>query len=350
MSPANRRVTLRDIAKATGFHFTTVSLALRNHPRLLRSTCEQVQRAARELGYIPDPMLVSLARHRHGLKAIEYQATLAWITAFPQRDQWREIVIFNEQHTGAERRAQELGFRLEHFWLAEPGMSSARASQILSSRGIAGLIVAPLPQAHGSLALDWGRFSAVAIGYSLIEPALNVASAHQYSCIRLALHELKQRGYRRVGLVMLKASDDRVDSNWLAGYLTRRYESSGSPWPEPLLLPAWSEKSFLGWLHRGKADAIVTKMPQVLPALQSAGIAVPDSVGLAFLGEIPPNDIYSGVNENPRQVGAAAVDFVVGMMQRNERGPPALPQRLLIDGVWTEGSTVRPRPVAVSTD
>ncbi len=349
MSPAHRRVTLRDIAKATGLHFSTVSLALRNHPRLLRSTCEQVQRAARELGYVPDPMLVSLARHRHSLKPVEYQATLAWVTAFPARDQWRDVDIFNEQHSGAEQRAQALGFRLEHFWLTEPGMTSARASQILTSRGIAGLIVAPLPQVQGSLTLAWERFSAVAIGYSLREPRLHVTSAHQYRCIRLALHELTQRGYRRIGLVMLKASNDRVDNNWLAGYLTLRYDAPDLVWPEPLLLPAWDEKSLIDWLRREKLDAVVTKMQQVLPALRNARIAVPGEVGLAFLGEIAPNDVYSGVNENPRQVGAAAVDFVVGMMQRNERGPPVLSQRLLIDGVWIEGSTVRPRLATVST-
>ena len=40
----------------------------------------------------------------------------------------------------------------------------------------------------------------------------------------------------------------------------------------------------------------------------------------------------------------AAVDFVVGMLHRNERGVPVVPHRLLIDGVWIEGTTVRPRP------
>ena len=37
MTSPVRRTTLRDIAKAAGCHFTTVSLALRNQPKLPRN-------------------------------------------------------------------------------------------------------------------------------------------------------------------------------------------------------------------------------------------------------------------------------------------------------------------------
>lgn len=49
----------------------------------------------------------------------------------------------------------------------------------------------------------------------------------------------------------------------------------------------------------------------------------------------------AGIDENPREVGAAAVDYVAGMIHRNERGVPLLPQRVLIDGTWVDGGTVR---------
>ncbi len=280
---------------------------------------------------------------------MSYRATLAWVTAFPSRDGWRKIDIFNEQYVGAAERARKLGCSLEHFWLAEPAMTPARASQILAARGISGLIMAPMPNPQGSVDLDWERFSAVAVGISLSSPALHVASAHQYRCIRLALHELEQRGYRRIGLALLKSSDDRVDNNWLAGYLTRQFELSNRGWPAPLLLPAWNEQVFTKWVRSNALDAVVTKLPRALQALIDDGVSVPDDVGLAFLGEIPPESIYSGVNENPRQVGTAAVDFVLGMIHRNERGVPTLPQRLLIDGAWIDGKTVRSRPVTVGS-
>jgi len=38
-----RRVTLADIARKAGVHVTTVSLAMRNHPRLPEKTRQRIQ-------------------------------------------------------------------------------------------------------------------------------------------------------------------------------------------------------------------------------------------------------------------------------------------------------------------
>lgn len=344
-SSPRQRITLRDIAEAAGVHFSTVSLALRNHPRLPRATCQRVQKVAKRLGYVPDPMLASLASYRRTLRPVSYRATLAWVTAFPGRDDWRRVHIFREQHAGAQRRAAELGYKLEHFWLGEPGLSPARASQILRTRNILGLIVAPLPRAGSMLKLDWAEFSAVAIGYSLVTPALHVVSAHQYRCIRLAVQELRARGYRRIGLVMLSASDDRVDHNWQAGLLIEQSRMSSGERLPPLLLATWNEREFATWMEQVRPDAIITKLGEVVPALHAMGLKPPEGLGLVYLGDAHPGEGHSGVNENPQQVGVAALDFVVGMLHRNERGEPAVPHRLLIDGVWIDGTTVRPRLV-----
>lgn len=47
--PGNRRVTLADIAKRAEVHVTTVSLALRNHPRLPEKTRSRIQKLAKEM-------------------------------------------------------------------------------------------------------------------------------------------------------------------------------------------------------------------------------------------------------------------------------------------------------------
>src|SRR3954469_21892860 len=59
-----RRVTIKDVAKIAGVHFTTVSLALRNHPSIPPSTRERVQQAALRIGYSPDPVFAALT-HFH---------------------------------------------------------------------------------------------------------------------------------------------------------------------------------------------------------------------------------------------------------------------------------------------
>lgn len=343
MPAPSHRVTLRDVAVAAGCHFSTVSLALRDHPRLPVATRVRVQAIARQLGYVADPMLVSLAHYRSARRPVHYQSTLAWVTNFPTQNGWREAEIFHHQFLGASERAQSLGFRLEHFWLREPGMTPARAGQILRARNISGLLIAPQPVAGTVLELDWTGFSAASLGYTLASPALHLVGCHQYRSMKLALQRLLELGYRRIGLVMLEASDDRADHNWVAAYLVMQQHVPPRHRKPHLLLPAWNEAAFAAWFTQHQPEVIVTKNLEVLAALRRLGRRVPEDTGVAFLSLPQPGGEYSGVDENPREVGAAAVNYVAGMIHRNERGIPASPQRLLIEGTWIDGRTVRPR-------
>ena len=51
------RPTLQDIAKRAGVGKATVSLALRNDPKISAATRERVRAIAEELKYRPDPAL-----------------------------------------------------------------------------------------------------------------------------------------------------------------------------------------------------------------------------------------------------------------------------------------------------
>ena len=341
------RVTLRDIARAAGCHYSTVSLALRDHPRLSPATRERVQGVARRLGYVADPLLASLSSYRSARRPAPFRSTLAWISNYPTVDGWRQAEVFHQYFLGAGERAQALGFKLDVFWLRERGMTPARASQILRSRNVTGLLIAPNPEPGAAIALDWPSFSAVALGYTLASPSLHLVSTHQYRSIKLAISRLLERGYRRIGLVMPELSDTRVDHNWLAGYLVMQQAIPPAERVPHLFPPAWDEAAFRIWVRRHRPDAIVTKNAEVLPALHRLGLAVPAEVGVAFLTLATVDGELSGIDENPREVGAAAADFVAGMIHRNERGAPAMPQRVLIDGTWIDGTTVRPAPAAV---
>lgn len=343
MPATSRRITLRDIARRANCHFTTVSLALRDRPGIPAATCARIRRVAEELGYRPDPMLASLSSYRHERQPGRYRATLAWVTNFPTRTGWRSEEIYQEYFLGARDRAQELGFRLQEFWLREEDMTAARATQILLARGIEGLVIAPQPTAAAAVGLEWERFSAVVIGYSVTSPSLHMVCPNQYRCMKLAMEQLLARGYRRIGLVMLQASDDRVDHNWLAGYLLMQQQVAGRDRLPPLLLEAWDERRFAAWLRRSQPDAIVSKCAEALPALRRLGYRLPQDLGAAFLTRVKPSREASGVSERPMEVGAAAVDYLAGMLHHNERGVPAQPRRLLIEGEWFDGGTVRRR-------
>ncbi|MDO8542211.1 MAG: LacI family DNA-binding transcriptional regulator [Opitutaceae bacterium] len=335
------RITLRDVARRAGCHFSTVSLALRGRPEIPVGTRARLKKIADELGYRPDPMLASLSSYRRDDRPARYRATLAWVTNFPTRSGWRNEEIYYEYYLGARERAQALGFRLQEFWLRDENMTAARATQILAARGIQGLIIAPQPTPSEVVTLEWSRFSAVVIGYSVASPTLHMVCPNQYRSMKLAMDRLMARNYRRIALVMLRASDERVDNNWLGGYLVMQQRLPAANRLEPLLLNAWDEELFATWLRRERPDAIVSKCVEALPALRRLGYRLPQDLGAAFLTRVKSSREISGIDERPFEVGTAAVDYLVSMQHRTERGVPDQPRRLLIEGKWVEGRTVR---------
>ncbi len=341
--PPIRRLTLRDIAKAAGCHYTTVSLALRNHPSLPGETAQRLRDLARKMGYVPDPMLASLSSYRSSLGAVGFHAILGWVTNHPARNAWRKTKLFVDYYEGARARAKSLGYGLEEFWLRERGMTPSRAAQILQARGITGLIVAPQPDPGTSIDLDWAAFSAVTIGYSLAQPNLHLVGPNQYRAIRQAMHALAARQYRRPGLVMLRASDDRVDNNWTAGFSSgQRALPPGDRLP-PLLLDAWDEGRFAAWLKRHEPDAVITKIEEVRKVLARKKGNSPARIGSVFLSLPELAGDQAGIYENPERVGAAAVEYLTGMIHRNERGVPEAHQQLLVEASWVDGRTIRAR-------
>ncbi len=60
MARKNARVTLQDIAEATGYTINTVSRALKNKEDISRETCLKIQQVAREMGYVRNYIASSL--------------------------------------------------------------------------------------------------------------------------------------------------------------------------------------------------------------------------------------------------------------------------------------------------
>ena len=334
------RPTLRDIAEAAGCHYSTVSLALHNHPRIPDETKIRIRETAERLGYRPDAALAALCAYRTMRREVHDQAVIAWLTNYRTAAQWKASACNCDYFEGASSRANERGYRLETFWLRAPGMTPQRMSKILWTRGIQGVLLPPQEQ-RTTLNLAWENLSAVTFGYTLLHPRLHLVSNHEYRTMGALFSELVRRQYKRIGLVDLRDHDERVDHNWLAAYLV---EQRGLPKMNrlpPLLLPGWDSEEFLAWTRHHKPDVVVTKLPEVLTTLRSANFIVPDEIGVAFhsLDEKSPG--LSGMKKNSFQIGVMAVDLLVDMLHRGERGLPARPSLLMVEGSWSEGTTLR---------
>ena len=340
-----RQATLQDVAVAAGVHRRTVSLALRDHPRIPAATRERIKDIAGRLGYRINPLVAALMQTRR-LGRSERHVTLAFVTNYPTRFGWRPKHHDRPDYfPGATRRAHELGYKLEDFWLREPGMTPARFCRILAARGINGLLIARLPPDQHALDLEWNRFSCVALGMTLRSPVLHHVTENHFDTVAQAMQRCRERGYRRVGFVYSEANDSPlVGERWLGAYLLHQLHFPRGDRLPPCPGEPADETAFARWCQRHRPDAIIATHPRpVLDWLARLGPAVPGDVGLVDLENHPSLDC-AGVCYDPAEVGALAIDMLVGLLHRNETGIPVSNQHeVLLTGRWRDGHTLPDR-------
>lgn len=331
---------MQDIAERAGVSRMTVSLALRNDPQLPEKTRNRIQALAQEMDYRPNPLVNALMRSIRERRGVSSGVTVAVVA----HEELRASPLISRFLEGAQSRAKQLGCRSDLFWIGNNSTHPQQLNRILRSRGISGLVVSPLDKPGQTLDLDWEQFACAAVGYSLAEPSLHRAVNHQLHSIRLAFRRLYERGYKRVGFAMMKSNDERVDHNWLAGFLVHQHLfPTGEP-PIPMLLTdQFTEANFAEWFLTHRPDAVVGGPHYVLDWLTNLKLKIPSQVAFAHLNHDPVLGDFAGINQNSALVGAAAVDLVVNQLQRNERGIPALPKLVLIKGTWIDGATVAQR-------
>lgn len=343
-------VTLAEIAKRAGVSVMTVSRALRKQSNISPETQKKIQDIADQLGYRPNPLVSALMTYRRSAKPVQSHLSIAFITDFPTREGWKVSKLYQEFFQGVCEAADRHGYGVETFWLREPGMTAERLTQILLTRSIHGLVIAPLPVAHGELDLQWENFSAVTFGYSLTKPLLHRAVNHQFRSMRLAMRELRKLGYERLGLALPASLNERVDRQWVASFLVEQLRLDQSV---PLFVPddpQWTFDNFRQWFETQKPDAVIGHEEVLLDWIKRLGMHVPDDVGFAHLNCPDQSGQFAGVYQNGPRVGSVAVDFLIGMIHRNERGASMLPHSILVEGTWVAGKTVRARtPVDTST-
>ncbi len=346
MNESSRRVTLKDIAEAAGLSKSAVSLALRNHPGMAAATRQRVRQLAEKLGYRPDPALTALSGYRHGRPPAAVE-TLAWVTNWDTFDAWRRnSPVYDHYFDGAARRAENLGYRLEHLWMGESGMSRGRFAQILHARNIRGLVLAPQPVPHRPVDLPWFRHAAVTIGYSISAPRLHMVACSHLRSMTTLLNRLRGLGYQRIGFALTPETNARVENAWLAAFLIDQRAHGGKHDIPPLLLKHSERRRFCQWAEVNGPDAVVTEGRRLSSSIRQwcadMGRKIPGDIGLAVVSNVPLDGDMSGIHEHSAEIGATAIDVLTAMLHRNELGLPTLPRRTLIDGEWVPGRTVRP--------
>jgi LacI family transcriptional regulator len=333
-----------DIARELGMSQAAVSLALRRHASIPAATQEKVHAAAQRLGYRADPLLSALMAQRRGNKTTTVRAKIAILTDTDSREGWRSVTYTAGCSAGAARVAAQRGYLCEHFWLREPGIDGRRLSQILYTQNVHGLILAPLQVSTPPLQLDWDRFAAVSLDYSLSDPELHrVVDDHGFGMERI-MEEVVRCGYRRPGLVLRHAQDVRTHHNRLGAFLSLVHLNPVWNAVPPLILAgdSWSDEAFQAWIKRERPDVVLTEEQAATASLTALGLQIPRDVGLIFYHKQHPLPRLTGLEVDYQHVGRVTAQVLMRLIETNERGPARVPTTTLVKAfVWHPGQTVR---------
>jgi len=332
-------LTMDDIARRLNISKVTVSNAIRGTGRVSEETRARVLKLAAELGYRPNPLVTALMSDLRR-KRSSRRCTLAFLNFFPGREDWRQHPTFVQFHQGAERRAEELGYRLELHWQGEVGGNDKRLSNILYARGIPGVVLAPLPTDTFKVDLDWSRFAVVAIGHTFHEFNAHRVSNHQFHSVRLAMNKLVEMGLRRIGLVVPKMDDEKVENAWVSGFIAAQLHH-GLPAIAPWVSADFSALTIIPWIREQKIDAVVSTNKRPLLWMENEGMRVPEDIGFVHLDWSKEKGAMAGVDQCSEHIGAAAVDMLIEQLNNNEVGIPKRAKTVLIDGVWHNGPTLK---------
>ena len=342
------RLTIAVLAKELGLGKATISLALRDDPRIRKETRERVQRHAEKRGYAANPMVAHVMSQLRSAKVSEYRATVILVNTSPQEQAIRVNTTYRSMADGFRRRAAELSYSVEDMWIGDEIFADPdKLKRVFHTRKIEGMAFvgmaerALLPEAvHGLLS---GSVF-VGLGVRLTKPLVHCCSNNQYNTALFAAQKLLGRGFSRIGLVISRPIDRQIDGRFTMGF-RRGLEEAG--WrPENAAAMVWNFQpndavGFLQWVEQAKPEALLTTHTEIAPWLRkAAGGCRP--IALAHLDWDPSMEGWAGMNQHNPMVGSFGADLLTAHLARRDLGLPEAAKTMLVESEWVEGRSLKP--------
>lgn len=338
---------MASVAKAAGVSKNTVSLALRGDPQIPPATRKRIAKIAEKLGYRKNATMAHLMAELRRTKGPRFQASLALLNANHDREAFTQHPTVPAYVEGCRRMAERMGYAVDEFWLHEPELDGARLNKILRARGIRGVIVVGLMRENilpVGYAETWAEFPTVVTGVRTREPAMSFACADHHILGVRAFEKALDLGYRRPALVLDEEIDRLVEGRFSAGVdiAARGVPLANRTEPFYKVREAMVDPElFRQWFAREEPDVLLTLYNVVRPWLAQMGLSVPKDVGLIQLEWRAGSPEWAGMNQRNDLVGEAAVEMLISMTHRQEKGVPEFPRATLIGSTWVDGETVR---------
>jgi LacI family transcriptional regulator len=312
----------------------TVSRALRGQDNVRPELRARIERLAKRRGYRADPVLGSVMGTLRKERGQHYLGTVAfvWTHALSSAD---------AEYRGVCAQAAALGYRVEPLRPWKQGLDERDVSRILWARGIRGVLLGPNHSgARPRYDLDWGKFSTVLIGSSLVNAGVTRVLRDYFQDAKTAIEAMRAKGFKRTGLVLEEGIHERTDRRYAAAFALH----AGQRPPTAAQLThvvnagasfAEQRKGFLRWLDKRRPDSVIADFAPCHEWLRKEAPCV--AAGFAGLAVQPAQVGVTGVRPDFERIGAEAMRMLDGLLRSGQVGLHPGPVNLLVPGIWQEG-------------
>ncbi|MDX2111446.1 MAG: LacI family DNA-binding transcriptional regulator [Verrucomicrobiota bacterium] len=340
-------VTHEDIALAAGVSKATVSLALRGHPKIPELTRKKILETATRLGYVADPWMRSLARHRWQSDKEEHDPVVVFLHGQSHQSTDPFAIpthIYGRHYHAVELASQRLGYKTLAINFRAYSQYDA-LNRMLVARGLHEIVLAPVREPTDILnKMQWDGFHVVSMGGSIYPVPFHKVDLGVFQSIKLVMHTSCQRGYRRIGLALPRHGDNDVDfQRRMGAYLILQQETI--PVQDrlaPHIMEAGAERiePFTRWINEQEPDVVIGLTGLVGYWMTSLGFT-PERCGFVSLvkSDVEPEH-YTSIVRNDIRVAEVVLKTLAGLREASERGIPKDAHRTTISPEWFEGNTL----------
>lgn len=314
----NIMVTLKDIAEKTGYHFTTISKALNDHPRISPKTKAKILAIAKEMDYHPNTIAQSFKRQR--------SKTIGVIVPQIRNDFFSSVI------SGIEAIIYEAGYTLMISQSNESFKREALHIKTFVSNQVAGVLIAISKETDSVdhfATLKRHGIGLVMFDRILENNQLNSVTVNDYDgAFEIVTHLIKS-GYRKIAHL---AGPQRLSvvKNRLQGYIDALKNNNIAPDERLIIHDGLDEQhgeNGMKQLMNAKIKLDAVFCVNDLAALgtyrviKSFGLCIPKDVAVAGFG----NNIISSyldpplttVNQSPFLIGKIAAKMILRQISKN---------------------------------
>lgn len=333
-------ISQKDIAEALELSQATVSLALKNHPRISEQVRDRVHAKAVELGYRPNPTLAALASKRFGAEQREIREVIAFVR--PDLNP----VLATEMRLS--EKATTLGYRVQGF-SPKDFKTPKHIRQILTNRGMRGVIVEDSLSSQLELGSKWDDF--VVVRFGLRERATPLSSVHldHFAAVHVAFDEAIKVGFRRIAFGLPGLSEPARRMQQAALGLQAQVRGQAAMITDVITTP----KPDLAVHLAPDVERILSKpkhrRPQCLIATgwwacRAVAESHRQAIATATLFPHEYREESAGFEWVWAMVAEATIDLLHRRLMENDYGRPRIPQTIAILPPWRDHPSFRPAP------